>query len=50
MNLDRITHSTILSTLFKMADDNELIGASEFIKGKADCVSVVSRRYSDVFK
>lgn len=34
MNLDRITHSTILSTLFKMADDNELIGASEFIKDR----------------
>ncbi|XP_041133813.1 dual specificity protein phosphatase CDC14AB-like isoform X2 [Polyodon spathula] len=34
MNLDSIPHSTILSTLFKMADDNELFGASEFIKDR----------------
>ncbi|XP_041126522.1 dual specificity protein phosphatase CDC14AB-like isoform X1 [Polyodon spathula] len=34
MNLDSIKHPTILSTLFKMADDNELIGASEFIKDR----------------
>ncbi|XP_058890711.1 dual specificity protein phosphatase CDC14AB-like isoform X2 [Acipenser ruthenus] len=33
MSLDSIKHSTI-STLFNMADDNELIGASEFIKDR----------------
>ncbi|XP_041913198.1 dual specificity protein phosphatase CDC14AB isoform X1 [Alosa sapidissima] len=32
MTLDHLKHSAILSTLFKMADDNDLIGASEFIK------------------
>lgn len=36
MTLDSLKHSAILSTLFKMADDNELIGASEFIKGKKE--------------
>nr|XP_015194787.1 PREDICTED: dual specificity protein phosphatase CDC14A isoform X2 [Lepisosteus oculatus] len=34
MNLDSLKHSTLLSTLFKMADDNELLGASEFIKDR----------------
>lgn len=34
MTLDRFKHSAILSTLLKMADDVELIGAHEFIKGK----------------
>ncbi|XP_036376586.1 dual specificity protein phosphatase CDC14AB isoform X3 [Megalops cyprinoides] len=34
MTLDSLKHSAILSTLFKMADDNELIGASEFIKDR----------------
>ncbi|XP_062371578.1 dual specificity protein phosphatase CDC14AB [Sardina pilchardus] len=32
MTLDHLKHSAILSTLFKMADDNDLLGASEFIK------------------
>jgi len=34
MTLDNLKHSAILTTLFKMADDYDLIGASEFIKGK----------------
>ncbi|KAL1023192.1 hypothetical protein UPYG_G00037500 [Umbra pygmaea] len=34
MTLDSLKHSAILSTLFKMADDIELIGASEFIKDR----------------
>ncbi|XP_061094475.1 dual specificity protein phosphatase CDC14AB isoform X1 [Conger conger] len=34
MTLDSLKHSAILSSLFKMADDNELIGASEFIKDR----------------
>uniref|UniRef100_A0A8C4S787 protein-tyrosine-phosphatase n=1 Tax=Erpetoichthys calabaricus TaxID=27687 RepID=A0A8C4S787_ERPCA len=34
MNLDQLKHSALLSILFKMADDNELIGASEFIKDR----------------
>ncbi|XP_039623231.1 dual specificity protein phosphatase CDC14AB isoform X2 [Polypterus senegalus] len=34
MNLDHLKHSALLSILFKMADDNELIGASEFIKDR----------------
>ncbi|XP_036442105.1 dual specificity protein phosphatase CDC14AB isoform X4 [Colossoma macropomum] len=34
MTLDNLKHSAILSTLFKMADDNDLIGASEFIKDR----------------
>eukprot|EP00063_Salmo_salar_P096656 XP_014071491.1 PREDICTED: dual specificity protein phosphatase CDC14A-like isoform X4 [Salmo salar] len=34
MPLDSLKHSAILSTLFKMADDIELIGASEFIKDR----------------
>lgn len=28
-----VKHSPVLSTLFRMMDDNELEGASEFIKG-----------------
>ncbi|XP_043078999.1 dual specificity protein phosphatase CDC14AB isoform X5 [Puntigrus tetrazona] len=34
MTLDNLKHSAILSTLFKMADDNDLIGATEFIKDR----------------
>ncbi|KAI4872945.1 hypothetical protein NFI96_023627 [Prochilodus magdalenae] len=34
MTLDNLKHSAILSTLFKMADDNDLIGASEFLKDR----------------
>ncbi|XP_066548670.1 dual specificity protein phosphatase CDC14AB isoform X6 [Amia ocellicauda] len=34
MTLDSLKHSPILSTLFKMADDHELLGASEFIKDR----------------
>lgn len=34
MTLDTLKHSAILTTLFKMADDNDLIGASEFVKGE----------------
>ncbi|XP_031430079.1 dual specificity protein phosphatase CDC14AB isoform X2 [Clupea harengus] len=34
MTLDHLKHSAILSTLFKMADDNDLIGASEFIRDR----------------
>nr|XP_005161774.1 dual specificity protein phosphatase CDC14AB isoform X4 [Danio rerio] len=34
MTLDNLKHSAILSTLFKMADDNDLLGASEFIKDR----------------
>uniref|UniRef100_A0A3B4EAJ4 Cell division cycle 14A n=1 Tax=Pygocentrus nattereri TaxID=42514 RepID=A0A3B4EAJ4_PYGNA len=34
MTLDNLKHSTILSTLFKMADDNDLLGASEFIQDR----------------
>ncbi|XP_067271899.1 dual specificity protein phosphatase CDC14AB isoform X4 [Pseudorasbora parva] len=34
MTLDNVKHSAILTTLFKMADDNDLIGASEFIKDR----------------
>lgn len=37
MTLDHLKHSAILSTLFKMADDSDLLGASEFIKGKSFC-------------
>lgn len=36
MTLDHLKHSAILSTLFKMADDNDLLGASEFIRGKGN--------------
>lgn len=36
MTLDHLKHSAILSSLFKMADDNDLIGASEFIRGKGN--------------
>ncbi|XP_051978042.1 dual specificity protein phosphatase CDC14AB isoform X1 [Xyrauchen texanus] len=32
MTLDNVKHSAILTTLFKMAEENDLIGASEFIK------------------
>lgn len=45
MPLDSLKHSAILSTLFKMADDIELIGASEFIKGKwksGSCVNLLT--------
>uniref|UniRef100_A0A8C1LK45 Vascular cell adhesion molecule 1b n=1 Tax=Cyprinus carpio TaxID=7962 RepID=A0A8C1LK45_CYPCA len=34
MTLDTLKHSAILTTLFKMADDNDLIGASEFVKDR----------------
>uniref|UniRef100_A0A4W5RL93 Cell division cycle 14Ab n=1 Tax=Hucho hucho TaxID=62062 RepID=A0A4W5RL93_9TELE len=34
MTLDNLKHSPILSTLFKMADDVELIGACELIKDR----------------
>uniref|UniRef100_A0A6Q2YLK7 Cell division cycle 14A n=1 Tax=Esox lucius TaxID=8010 RepID=A0A6Q2YLK7_ESOLU len=34
MTLDSLKHSTVLSTLFKMADDIELIGACELIKDR----------------
>ncbi|XP_056112548.1 dual specificity protein phosphatase CDC14AB isoform X2 [Rhinichthys klamathensis goyatoka] len=34
MTLDNLKHSAILTTLFKMADDYDLIGASEFIKDR----------------
>uniref|UniRef100_A0A8B9LEN0 Cell division cycle 14Ab n=1 Tax=Astyanax mexicanus TaxID=7994 RepID=A0A8B9LEN0_ASTMX len=34
MSLDHLKHSAILSTLFKMADDSELLGASEFMKDR----------------
>ncbi|KAJ7993267.1 hypothetical protein DPEC_G00270670 [Dallia pectoralis] len=34
MTLDSLKHSAVLSTLFKMADDIELIGASELIKDR----------------
>lgn len=41
MTLEHLKHSVIISSLVKMADDNDLIGASEFIKGKFGvCVSV----------
>ncbi len=34
MTLDNLKHSAILTTFFKMADDNDLMGATEFIKGE----------------
>uniref|UniRef100_A0A673IPH9 Dual specificity protein phosphatase CDC14A-like n=1 Tax=Sinocyclocheilus rhinocerous TaxID=307959 RepID=A0A673IPH9_9TELE len=34
MTLDNLKHSAILTSLFKMADDNDLIGATEFIKDR----------------
>ncbi|XP_058616157.1 dual specificity protein phosphatase CDC14AB isoform X4 [Onychostoma macrolepis] len=34
MTLDNLKHSVILTTLFKMADDNDLLGATEFIKDR----------------
>ncbi|XP_072516123.1 dual specificity protein phosphatase CDC14AB isoform X2 [Salminus brasiliensis] len=34
MTLDNLRHSAILSTLFKMADDHALVGASEFMKDR----------------
>ncbi|XP_026786229.1 dual specificity protein phosphatase CDC14AB isoform X1 [Pangasianodon hypophthalmus] len=34
MTLDHLKHTAILSPLYKMADDNDLIGASEFIKDR----------------
>lgn len=34
MTLEHLKHSAILTTLFKMAEDGDLIGASEFIKGE----------------
>ncbi len=34
MTLDNLKHSPILTTFFKMADDYDLIGATEFIKGE----------------
>ncbi|XP_030647238.1 dual specificity protein phosphatase CDC14AB isoform X2 [Chanos chanos] len=34
MSLDNLKHSAILSTLFKMAEDNDLIGACEFMKDR----------------
>ena len=34
MTLERLKHSAILSTLFKMTDDVDVMGASEFIKGR----------------
>ncbi|XP_052445148.1 dual specificity protein phosphatase CDC14AB isoform X5 [Carassius gibelio] len=34
MTLDNLKHSAILTTLFKMAEDNDLIGATEFIKDR----------------
>nr|XP_023668966.1 dual specificity protein phosphatase CDC14A isoform X2 [Paramormyrops kingsleyae] len=34
MSLDNVKYPTILSALFKMADDSELMGASEFIKDR----------------
>uniref|UniRef100_A0A9J8ASF6 Cell division cycle 14Ab n=1 Tax=Cyprinus carpio carpio TaxID=630221 RepID=A0A9J8ASF6_CYPCA len=34
MTLDSLKHSAILTTLFQMADDNDLIGATEFIKDR----------------
>ncbi|KAM4629390.1 dual specificity protein phosphatase CDC14AB isoform 2-T2 [Polymixia lowei] len=34
MTLDALKHSSVLSTLFKMADEIELMGAAEFIKDR----------------
>ncbi|XP_050950207.1 dual specificity protein phosphatase CDC14AB isoform X3 [Labeo rohita] len=34
MTLDNFKHSAILTSLLKMSDDNDLIGASEFIKDR----------------
>uniref|UniRef100_A0A673NLU8 Dual specificity protein phosphatase CDC14A-like n=1 Tax=Sinocyclocheilus rhinocerous TaxID=307959 RepID=A0A673NLU8_9TELE len=34
MTLDTLKHSAILTTLFKMADENYLIGAAEFVKDR----------------
>ncbi|XP_065101188.1 dual specificity protein phosphatase CDC14AB isoform X3 [Paramisgurnus dabryanus] len=34
MTLDHLKHSAILNTLFKMTEDTDLIGASEFIKDR----------------
>ncbi|XP_016131548.1 dual specificity protein phosphatase CDC14AB isoform X3 [Sinocyclocheilus grahami] len=34
MTLDTLKHSAILTTLFKMADENDLIGAAEFVKDR----------------
>uniref|UniRef100_A0A672JVX3 protein-tyrosine-phosphatase n=1 Tax=Sinocyclocheilus grahami TaxID=75366 RepID=A0A672JVX3_SINGR len=34
MTLDNLKHSATLTPLFKMADDNDLIGATEFVKGE----------------
>ncbi|MCJ8737620.1 hypothetical protein PDJAM_G00026170 [Pangasius djambal] len=34
MTLDHLKHTATLSPLYKMADDNDLIGASEFIKDR----------------
>uniref|UniRef100_A0A8C7SFL6 Cell division cycle 14Ab n=1 Tax=Oncorhynchus mykiss TaxID=8022 RepID=A0A8C7SFL6_ONCMY len=43
MPLDSLKHSAILSTLFKMADDIELIGASEFIKDRLYFATIRSK-------
>ncbi|XP_028856235.1 dual specificity protein phosphatase CDC14AB isoform X5 [Denticeps clupeoides] len=34
MSLDHLKHSAILSTLFKMADEHDVTGAAEIIRGK----------------
>lgn len=42
MTIEHLKHPAILSYLFKMADDNDLTGASEFLKGKFVVLNAVS--------
>ncbi|KAK6314392.1 hypothetical protein J4Q44_G00158510 [Coregonus suidteri] len=48
MTFDSLKHSSILSTLFKMADDIELIGASELIKDRLYFATLRSKPKSTV--
>lgn len=42
MILDHHQHPAVLSRLFNMADDHDLLGASEFVKGKFGVFNAVS--------
>ncbi|XP_066503533.1 dual specificity protein phosphatase CDC14AB isoform X2 [Hoplias malabaricus] len=48
MTLDNLKHSAFLSTLFKMADDDDLKGASEFIKDRLYFATLRSKPKSTV--
>ncbi|XP_016137777.1 dual specificity protein phosphatase CDC14A-like [Sinocyclocheilus grahami] len=46
MTLDNLKHSATLTPLFKMADDNDLIGATEFVKAAPPSMTLDNLKHS----